>query len=67
MAVIKKILSNEQIQAIISETERRQAHLKLITDTNSLKPLVLKCTQTEEKKCPSAQVLSETLYDVRML
>ena len=32
---------NEEIRRVVPELERREAHLKLIPDTHSLKPLAL--------------------------
>ena len=34
---------NEEVRRVVPETERREAHLKLIPDTHSLKPLALQC------------------------
>ena len=34
---------DEELRHVVSETERREAHLRLIPDTHSLKPLALQC------------------------
>lgn len=45
------------VQLVVPETERRQAHLQLIPDTHSLKPLALQCLKKEMQR-PSALHLS---------
>ena len=70
---------NEEIRRVVPETERREAHLKLIPDTHSLKPLALQCLKKEkehpqkenehslnkEDKRPSALELSERLSELK--
>ena len=56
---------NEQLRRVVSETERREAHLKLIPDTHSLKPLALQCLKNKENERPSALQLSESLSELK--
>ena len=56
---------NEQLRRVVSETERREAHLKLIPDTHSLKPLALQCLKNKENERPSALQLSERLSELK--
>ena len=53
-----------EVRLLVPETERRQAHLQLIPDTHSLKPLALQCL-TKEMQRPSALQLSERLSEVK--
>ena len=55
---------NEEIRRLVPETERREAHLKLIPNTHSLKPLALQCLQKENER-PSALQLSERLSELK--
>ena len=50
---------------MVPETERREAHLKLIPDTHSLKPLALQCLKNKENERPSALQLSERLSELK--
>ena len=50
---------------MVLETEHRQAHLKLIADNISLKPLVLQCLKQKESQRPSASQLIEKLSDLK--
>ena len=56
---------DEDLRQLVPETERREAHLKLIPDTHSLKPLVLHCLKRKEKERPSALQLSERLSELK--
>ena len=56
---------NEEVRVVVPETERRQAHLRLIQDTHSLKPLALQCLKKKERQRPSAQQLSERLFELK--
>ena len=56
---------NEQLRRVVPETERREAHLKLIPDTHSLKPLALQCLKNKENERPSALQLSERLSELK--
>ena len=56
---------NEQLRRVVPETERREAHLKLIPDTHSLKPLALQCLKKEVRQRPSALQLSERLSELK--
>ena len=55
---------HEPLQQVIPDTERRQAHLQLISDTHSLKPLAIQCLKKEEER-PSALQLSERLSELK--
>ena len=55
---------DKEVRLVVPETERRQAHLQLIPDTNPLKPLVLQCLKKEMQR-PSALQLSERLSDLK--
>ena len=57
-------LNDEEVRVLIPETERRQAHLQLIPDTHSLKPLALQCLKKEMQR-PSALQLSERLSELK--
>ena len=54
-----------EVRQVVPETERREAHLKLIPDTHSLKPLALQCLKKKERQRPSAVHLSETLSELK--
>ena len=51
---------NTELRLVIPDTERRQAHLQLISDTHSIKPLAVQCLMKENKR-PSALQLSGRL------
>ena len=55
---------NEEIRRVVPETERREAYLKLIPDTHSLKPIALQCLKKEDER-PSAVQLSERLSELK--
>ena len=55
---------DEEVRLVVPETERRQAHLQLIPDTHSLKPLVLQSLKKETLR-PSALQLSESLSELK--
>ena len=55
---------DEEVRLLVPETKRRQEHLQLISDTHSLKPLVLKCLMKETQR-PSAVQLSERLSKLK--
>ena len=57
-------LNGKEVREIVPETERRQAHLQLIPDTHSLKPLALQCLNKEMQR-PSALQLSERLSELK--
>ena len=56
---------DEEVRVLVPETERRQAHLQLIPDTHSLKPLALQCLKKKESLRPSALQLSERLSELK--
>ena len=55
----------DEVRPLVPETERRQAHLQLIPDTHSLKPLALQCLRKKERSRPSALQLSESLSELK--
>ena len=55
----------EAVRVLVPETERRGAHLKLIPDTHSLKPLALRCLTKKEYERPSALQLSDKLSELK--
>ena len=55
---------DEEVRLVVPETERRQAHLQLIPDTHSLKPLTLQCLKKETLRPPALQ-LSESLSELK--
>ena len=56
---------DEEVRVLVPETERRQAHLQLIPDTHSLKPLALQCLKKRESLRPSALQLSDRLSELK--
>ena len=50
----------------VPETQRRQTHLQLISDTHPLKPLALQCLKNNDRERPSAQQLSERLSELKL-
>ena len=56
---------DDEVRRVVPETERRQAHLQLIPDTHSLKPLALQCLKKEMQR-PSALQLSERLSELKL-
>ena len=56
---------DQEVRVLVPEIERREAHLKLIADTHSLKPLALQCLKKEERQRPSALQLSERLSELK--
>ena len=55
----------DTLRHLVPETERREAHLNLIPDTHSLKPLALQCLMKKENERPSAVQLSERLSELK--
>ena len=55
----------EEVRVLVPETERHQAHLQLIPDTHSLKPLAIQCLRKKERRRPSALQLSERLSELK--
>ena len=49
----------------IPETQRRSAHLKLISGTHPLKAMALNCLKVKERERPSAQQLSNSLSELK--
>ena len=55
---------DEMLRREIAETERRKAHLQLIPEAHSLKPLALQCLKKENER-PSALQLCERLSELK--
>ena len=55
----------KEIKEVVSEVDRRKAHLNLIPDTHSLKPLALQCLKQKENERPTAEQLSEELIELK--
>ena len=55
---------NGEVYVTVPETKRRQAHIQLIPDTHSLKPLALQSLKKEMQR-PSALQLSERLSELK--
>ena len=56
---------DEMLRREIAETERRKAHLQLIPEAHSLKPLALQCLKKKENERPSALQLCERLSELK--
>ena len=56
----------DRIRMPVPETQRRQTHLQLISDTHPLKPLALQCLKNKERERPSAQQLSERMSELKL-
>ena len=56
---------DEMLRREIAETERRKAHLQLIPEAHSLKPLALQCLKKKEDERPSALQLCERLSELK--
>ena len=57
---------SERIRIPVPETQRRETHLQLISDTHLLKSLALQCLKNKERERPSAQQLSERLSELKL-
>ena len=55
----------EPLRQEVPETERRKAHLQLIPEAHSLKPLALQCLKKKENERPSALQLCERLSELK--
>ena len=49
----------------VPETQRRSAHLQLISSTHPLKAIAVNCLKGKERERPSAQQLSNTLSELK--
>ena len=56
----------DPIRVPVHETQRRHAHLQLISDTHPLKPHALQCLKNKDSERPSAQQLSERLSELKL-
>ena len=55
----------EPLRQEVPETERRKAHLQLIPEAHSLKPLALQCLKKKENERPSGLQLCERLSELK--
>ena len=55
----------EQVRVVVPDSERRKAHLQLIPEAHSLKPLALQCLKKKENERPSALQLRERLSELK--
>ena len=53
------------VRVAIPETQRRSAHLQLISSTHPLKAIAVNCLKGKERERPSAQQLSNTLSELK--
>ena len=53
-----------QVRVVVPDSERRKAHLQLIPEAHSLKPLALRCLKKENER-PSALQLRERLSELK--
>ena len=53
------------VRVPIPETQRRSAHLQLISSTHPLKAVAVNCLKGKERERPSAQQLSNTLSELK--
>ena len=53
------------VRISVPETQRRSAHLKLISGTHPLKAMALNCLKGKERERPSAQQLSNSLSQLK--
>ena len=56
---------HESIRILVPETQRRSAHLQLISSTHPLKAIAMNCLKGKERMRPSAQQLSNTLSELK--
>ena len=56
---------DEMLKREVPDTERRKAHLQLIPEAHSLKPLALRCLKKKENQRPSALQLYERLSELK--
>ena len=53
------------LRVTVPETQRRSAHLQLISSTHPLKAIAMNCLKGKERERPSAQQLSNTLSELK--
>ena len=56
---------HENIRILVPETQRRSAHLQLISSTHPLKAIAVNCLEGKERERPSAKQLSNTLSELK--
>ena len=55
---------DDNVRVMVLETQRRSAHLQLISSTHPLKAIAVNCLKGKERERPSAQQLSNTLSEL---
>ena len=58
-------MKNRLEYIVVPDSERRKAHLQLIPEAHSLKPLALQCLKKKENERPSALQLCERLSELK--
>ena len=53
------------LRVMVPETQRRSAHLQLISSTHPLKAIAMNCLKGKERERPSVQQLSNTLSELK--
>ena len=56
---------DDNVRVMVPETQRRSAHLQLISSTHPLKAIGVNCLKGKERERPSAQQLSSTLSELK--
>ena len=56
---------HENVRILVPETQRRSAHLQLISSTHPLKAIAVNSLKGKERERPSAQQLSNTLSELK--
>ena len=56
---------DDNVRVMVPETQRRRAHLQLISSSHSLKAIAMTCLKGKERERPSAQQLSNTLSELK--
>ena len=56
---------DDNVRVMVPETQRRIAHLQLISSTYPLKAIAVNCLKGKERERPSAQQLSNTLSELK--
>ena len=56
---------DDNVRVMVPETQRRSAHLQLISSTHPLKAIAVNCLKGKERERPSAQQLSNTLSELK--
>ena len=56
---------DDNVRVMVTETQRRSAHLQLISSIHPLKAIAVNCMKGKERERPSAQQLSNTLSELK--